>query len=103
MLNMTRDEHFPMSGALDVFEVIPGPKRMGVWAGTHELPPESMQLITDFFGRVLGWPVEAISTRSYDPRCVVAGLHFTPYGGVPPVGRCAARCALSERSRRSHR
>ena len=55
MLNMTRDEHFPIDGAIDVLERIPGPKRMGVWAGTHaELPPESMQLITDFFGRVLG-------------------------------------------------
>ena len=55
MVNMTRDEHFPMPGALEVFEAIPGPKRMGVWAGTHEqLPPESMQLITGFFARVLG-------------------------------------------------
>ena len=54
MVNMTRDEHFPMTGALEVFETIPGPKRMGVWAGTHEeLPPESMKLITDFFGRTL--------------------------------------------------
>jgi fermentation-respiration switch protein FrsA (DUF1100 family) len=54
MVNMTRDEHFPMTGALEVFEAIPGPKRMGVWAGTHEeLPPESMKLITDFFGRTL--------------------------------------------------
>jgi dienelactone hydrolase len=55
MVNMTRDEHFPIDGALEVFEAIPGPKRMGVWAGTHaELPPESMQLITDFFARTLG-------------------------------------------------
>jgi dienelactone hydrolase len=54
MVNMTRDEHFPMTGALEVFETIPGPKRMGVWAGTHEeLPPESMKLITDFLGRTL--------------------------------------------------
>ena len=54
MVNMTRDEHFPINGALEVFEAIPGPKRMGVWAGTHEqLPPESMQLITSFFARVL--------------------------------------------------
>ena len=55
MVNMTRDAHFPMAGALEVFEAIPGPKRMGVWAGAHEdLPPESMQLITDFLGRTLG-------------------------------------------------
>jgi dienelactone hydrolase len=54
MLNMTRDEHFPMSGALDVFEVIPGPKRMGVWAGTHEeIPPEAIKLATSFFARTL--------------------------------------------------
>ena len=33
MLNMTRDEHFAMPGALEVFESIPGPKRMGVWDG----------------------------------------------------------------------
>jgi len=55
MVNMTRDEHFPIAGALEVLEAIPGPKRMGVWSGTHEeLPPESMTLITDFFARVLG-------------------------------------------------
>ena len=54
MVNMTRDEHFPMTAALEVFEAIPGPKRMGVWAGTHEeLPPESMKLITAFFARTL--------------------------------------------------
>ena len=54
MLNMTRDEHFPLSGALDVFEVIPGPKRMGVWAGTHEeIPPEAIKLATSFFARTL--------------------------------------------------
>lgn len=55
MVNMTRDEHFPIVGALEVLEAIPGPKRMGVWAGTHaELPPESMKQITDFLARVLG-------------------------------------------------
>ena len=54
MVNMTRDEHFPIAGALEVLETVPGPKRMGVWAGTHaELPPESMKLITDFFARTL--------------------------------------------------
>jgi predicted esterase len=54
MLNMTRDEHFPLSGALDVFEAIPGPKRMGVWAGTHEeIPPEAIKLATSFFARTL--------------------------------------------------
>lgn len=54
MLNMTRDEHFPMSGALEVFETIPGPKRMGVWAGTHEeVPPEAIKLANSFFARTL--------------------------------------------------
>ena len=54
MLNMTRDEHFPMNGALEVFEAIPGPKRMGVWAGTHEeIPPEALVLANQFFARTL--------------------------------------------------
>jgi dienelactone hydrolase len=54
MVNMTRDEHFPLAGAVEVFEAIPGPKRMGVWAGTHaELPPESMDQITAFLARTL--------------------------------------------------
>ena len=55
MVNMTRDEHFPIVGAIEVLEAIPGPKRMGVWAGTHDqLPPESMDQITTFLARVLG-------------------------------------------------
>lgn len=54
MVNMTRDEHFPIAGALEVLELIPGPKCMGVWAGTHEeLPPESMVQITAFLARTL--------------------------------------------------
>jgi pimeloyl-ACP methyl ester carboxylesterase len=54
MLNMTRDEHFPIDGALEVFESIPGPKRMGVWAGTHaEIPGEAIELALDFFRRTL--------------------------------------------------
>jgi predicted esterase len=54
MLNMTRDEHFPIAGAIDVFETIPGPKRMGVWAGTHEeIPPEAMNQATQFLARTL--------------------------------------------------
>jgi len=52
MLNMTRDEHFPIDGAVEVLESIPGPKRMGVWAGTHvDIPPEAIQLAVDFFRR----------------------------------------------------
>ena len=54
MLNMTRDEHFPIDGALEVFESIPGPKRMGIWAGTHvDIPPEAVELAVQFFRRTL--------------------------------------------------
>jgi dienelactone hydrolase len=54
MLNMTRDEHFPIAGAIDVFETIPGPKRMGVWAGTHvDIPPEAIVMANQFFARTL--------------------------------------------------
>jgi len=54
MLNMTRDEHFAMEGALEVFESIPGPKRMGVWAGTHvDIPPEAIALAVQFLARTL--------------------------------------------------
>jgi dienelactone hydrolase len=54
MLNMTRDEHFPIAGAVEVLEKIPGPKRMDVWAGSHEeLPPEAVELAVAFFQRTL--------------------------------------------------
>ncbi len=54
MLNMTRDEHFPMEGALEVFASIPGPKRMGVWDGSHvDIPPEAIELAVDFFRRTI--------------------------------------------------
>jgi predicted esterase len=54
MLNMTRDEHFPIDGAIEVLELVPGPKRMAVWTGTHaDLPPEAVQLAVDFFVRTL--------------------------------------------------
>ena len=49
MTNMTRDEHFPIAGALEVFALLPGPKRMGVWEGTHEqLPADAMTMAIDF-------------------------------------------------------
>ena len=55
MLNMTRDEHFPIDKAIDLFETIPGPKRMGVWAGTHiDIPPEAVELGVQLFQRTLG-------------------------------------------------
>jgi len=54
MLNMTRDEHFPIDAAIELFETIPGPKRMGVWAGTHvEIPPEAIELGVQLFARTL--------------------------------------------------
>jgi pimeloyl-ACP methyl ester carboxylesterase len=54
MLNMTRDEHFPIDGAIEVLESIPGPKRMGVWTGAHaDIPPEAIQLAVGFFRRTL--------------------------------------------------
>jgi len=54
MLNMTRDEFFPLAGAVEVLEAIPGPKRMSVWTGTHvDLPPEAIEVGVAFFGRTL--------------------------------------------------
>jgi pimeloyl-ACP methyl ester carboxylesterase len=54
MLNMTRDEHFAMPGALQVFEAIPGPKRMAVYPGTHvEIPAEAIELAVTLFRRTL--------------------------------------------------
>ena len=54
MLNMTRDEHFPLLAAVEVFEEIPGPKRMGVWAGTHvEIQPEAIRQANQFLARTL--------------------------------------------------
>jgi dienelactone hydrolase len=54
MLNMTRDAHFPITGAIEVLERIPGPKRMDVWTGAHdELPPEAVELAVAFFRRTL--------------------------------------------------
>jgi pimeloyl-ACP methyl ester carboxylesterase len=49
MTNMTRDEHFPIAGAIEVFTLLPGPKRMVIWEGTHEqLPAEAMTMAIDF-------------------------------------------------------
>ncbi len=54
MTNMTHDEHFPIVGALEVFGLLPGPKRMGVWEGTHtQLSPESMTMAISFLQRHL--------------------------------------------------
>jgi hypothetical protein len=54
MLNMTHDEHFAMDGALEVFAAIPGPKRMGVWEGTHvDIKPEAIEWAITLFQRTL--------------------------------------------------
>jgi len=54
MLNMTRDEHFPIDGAIEVLEAIPGTKRMAVWTGTHvEIPPEAIGMANQFLTRTL--------------------------------------------------
>jgi dienelactone hydrolase len=54
MCNMTRDEHFPIDRALDLFAIIPGPKRMHVFEGTHaDLAAEAVRSAADFFARTL--------------------------------------------------
>jgi hypothetical protein len=54
MLNMTHDEYFTMEGALEVFAAIPGPKRMGVWEGTHvDIGPEAIEWAVTLFQRTL--------------------------------------------------
>jgi dienelactone hydrolase len=54
MCNLTRDEHFPIVMALDAFALIPGPKRMHVWEGTHvDVPAEAVRSLSEFFARTL--------------------------------------------------
>jgi predicted esterase len=54
MVNMTRDESFPIARAIDVLESIPGPCSMQVYVGGHtDLPPESMSGMLRFLRRVL--------------------------------------------------
>ena len=95
MLNMTRDEHFPIEGAIEVLEAIPGPKRMGVWAGTHvEIPPEAIaagQSIPGAHARLSpDASLGAVSGEPYDPPRVAPRRSLLPTG-APPRRRCAAR------------
>jgi hypothetical protein len=54
MINMTRDVVVPVSGAFELFDAFPCPKRIAFWEGGHtELPPESMAMARAFFGRVI--------------------------------------------------
>jgi dienelactone hydrolase len=54
MCNMTRDEHFPIDLAIEAFELVPGPKRMHVYEGTHvDVGPEAVESVVGFFRRTL--------------------------------------------------
>jgi pimeloyl-ACP methyl ester carboxylesterase len=54
MVNMTRDESFPIDRAIEVLEALPGPRSMQVYVGGHtDLPPESMSLMLRFLRRVV--------------------------------------------------
>ncbi|MEX2393800.1 MAG: alpha/beta fold hydrolase [Actinomycetota bacterium] len=52
-LNMTKDQIFPIEGALQLFDAFPGPKRFAAWEGGHtDLPRESAELAVSFLSRV---------------------------------------------------
>jgi dienelactone hydrolase len=54
MCNMARDEHFPIDLAIEAFELVPGPKRMHVYEGTHvDVGPEAVESVIAFFRRTL--------------------------------------------------
>jgi hypothetical protein len=71
MTNMTRDDHFPIDGALEVFGLIPGPKRMGLWEGTHEqLTAEAMTMAVDFFRVAPGGLTHSGASGRRHARCL---------------------------------
>ena len=95
MVNMTRDEHFPIAGALEVLEAIPGPKRMGVWAGTHEeLPPGVDEPDHGLPGPHAGLDLSCLRVvvRSLACRCGSSPL--------PTAARRVRRCGARSRGRR---
>jgi dienelactone hydrolase len=54
MVNMTRDESFPIGRAIEVLETIPGRCSMHVYVGGHrDLPPAAMSGMLRFLRRVL--------------------------------------------------
>jgi dienelactone hydrolase len=54
MVNMTRDESFPIARAIEVLDAIPGRCSMRVYVGGHrDLPPASMADMLRFLRRVL--------------------------------------------------
>ena len=43
MLNMTRDDMFPVEGVLELFTAVPGPdKRLTFWEGDHDHMPDDL-------------------------------------------------------------
>ena len=73
----------------------PGPKRMGVWAGTHEeIPPEAMIQANQFFARTLFVvaPLRAVPPEPYD-HPVSLRVASSPYG------RAAAQALRAEIAR----
>jgi pimeloyl-ACP methyl ester carboxylesterase len=64
-LNMTKDQIFPMEGALQLFDVFPGPKRFAAWEGGHtELPREAMEYAVSFLGRVFRRTEQELERKS---------------------------------------
>jgi predicted esterase len=54
MVNMTRDESFPLARAIEVLEAIPGPRSMHVYVGGHrDIPPAAMPAMVRFLRRAL--------------------------------------------------
>jgi dienelactone hydrolase len=54
MVNMTRDESFPIARAIDVLEAIPGRRSMHVYVGGHrDLPPAAMSGMLRFLRHAL--------------------------------------------------
>jgi pimeloyl-ACP methyl ester carboxylesterase len=65
MINATRDEIFPLDGALRLLEAFPGRKRFFLWPGTHtNIPNESFAYALDFLRRALGQIQETLTTES---------------------------------------
>jgi pimeloyl-ACP methyl ester carboxylesterase len=58
MVNMTRDEVFPLSGVHELFDAIPGRnKTLTFWEGKHdEWPPEAIDHTTTFINDVIERP-----------------------------------------------
>jgi pimeloyl-ACP methyl ester carboxylesterase len=76
MLNMTRDDLCPPSGALELFDAIPGArKRLTFWEGDHDhVPPELVGHLRDFVRQSLAEePDRVVLARESDVVDEVAG------------------------------